>query len=263
MFIHFWERERHRLWVGEGQRERETQNPKQVPDSELSAWTPTWGSNSWTARSWPELKSDARPTELPRCPYLYFLHSFYFLREREREWAGEGQGERERESQAGSMLSAEPNTVLIPTTPGSWPEAKPRVGHSTDWATQTLQELYLNMVPASLENSRIVWKDVWWTALHVWTELLEERGKTKSIIQVPRRAFSSCAETILKSHLGARGWLSQLSVQLWLRSRSHGSWGWALCRAPCTQLGAWSLLRILCSLSLCPSPGRSLSLSQK
>ena len=35
-----------------GQRERELQNPKQVPGSELSAQSPTQGSNSWAARSW-------------------------------------------------------------------------------------------------------------------------------------------------------------------------------------------------------------------
>ena len=29
----------------EGQKERETQKPKQVPGSELSAQSPTWGSN--------------------------------------------------------------------------------------------------------------------------------------------------------------------------------------------------------------------------
>ena len=31
--------------TGEGQRERETQNPKQAPGSELSARSPTWSSN--------------------------------------------------------------------------------------------------------------------------------------------------------------------------------------------------------------------------
>ena len=31
--------------AGEGQREQETQNPKQAPDSELSAHGPTWGLN--------------------------------------------------------------------------------------------------------------------------------------------------------------------------------------------------------------------------
>ena len=40
MFIYFWERDR--VWVGEG-RERETQNPKQVPGSALSAQSPDMG----------------------------------------------------------------------------------------------------------------------------------------------------------------------------------------------------------------------------
>ena len=43
--------ERDREWAGEGQRERETQNPKQTPDSELLAPSPTWGSNLQTMRS--------------------------------------------------------------------------------------------------------------------------------------------------------------------------------------------------------------------
>ena len=45
-FIYFWDRERH------------TQNLKQAPGSELWAQSPTRGSNSRTARSWPELKPD-------------------------------------------------------------------------------------------------------------------------------------------------------------------------------------------------------------
>ena len=49
-------------------RERETQNLKQAPGSELSAQSPTRGSNSRTARSWPEPKSFAQPTEPPRSP---------------------------------------------------------------------------------------------------------------------------------------------------------------------------------------------------
>ena len=39
--VYFWERERASKW-GARQRERETQNPKQTPDSELSAQSPTW-----------------------------------------------------------------------------------------------------------------------------------------------------------------------------------------------------------------------------
>ena len=39
---------RERVRAGEEQRERETQNPKQAPGSELSAQSPTQGSNSQT-----------------------------------------------------------------------------------------------------------------------------------------------------------------------------------------------------------------------
>ena len=38
--------ERERVQAGEDQRERETQNPKEAPGSELSAQSLTWGSNS-------------------------------------------------------------------------------------------------------------------------------------------------------------------------------------------------------------------------
>ena len=38
---------------GEGQREKETQNLKQAPGSELSTQSLTQGSNPWTVRSWP------------------------------------------------------------------------------------------------------------------------------------------------------------------------------------------------------------------
>ena len=40
-----------RVRAGGGQRERETQNPKQAPGSELSAQSPTRGSNSQAVRS--------------------------------------------------------------------------------------------------------------------------------------------------------------------------------------------------------------------
>ena len=80
MFIYFdreRERERERAWVGEGQREGETQNLKEAPGSELSAQSPMWGLNSRTVRSWPELKLDSQPTEPPRCPD-YFLNFWSF-----------------------------------------------------------------------------------------------------------------------------------------------------------------------------------------
>ena len=53
------QRERDRAWVGERQKERETQNLKQSPGSKRSAQSPTQGSNPRTVRSWPEPKSDA------------------------------------------------------------------------------------------------------------------------------------------------------------------------------------------------------------
>ena len=59
MFVFIFETERDRARAGEGQRERETQNLKPAPGSELSAQSLTWGWNSQTVRSCPELKSDA------------------------------------------------------------------------------------------------------------------------------------------------------------------------------------------------------------
>ena len=59
IFIFERERERERERAGEGQREREPQNPKQAPGSELSAQSPTRGSNPRTVRSRPEPKSAA------------------------------------------------------------------------------------------------------------------------------------------------------------------------------------------------------------
>ena len=46
LFLRERTRERKRAQAGEGQKKRETQNLKQVPGSEPSAQSPTWGSNS-------------------------------------------------------------------------------------------------------------------------------------------------------------------------------------------------------------------------
>ena len=51
MFILFILRHRETAQAGEGQRERETQNPKQALGSELSAQSLMRGSNSQTVRS--------------------------------------------------------------------------------------------------------------------------------------------------------------------------------------------------------------------
>ena len=62
--------------VGQGQRERESQNRKQAPGSELSAQSWMRGSNSQAMRSRPEPKLDAQLTEPPRHP----IAPFYLLK---------------------------------------------------------------------------------------------------------------------------------------------------------------------------------------
>ena len=132
------ERDTHRIW-------------SRIPSSELSAQSPTRGSNSWSVRSWPERKSDAQPTEPPRRPIM-FVYSW----ERERQSVRRGGAEREGdiEAEAGSKLwavSTEPNAGLKLTDCKimTWAE----VGCSTDWATQAppdiLFYLKVSLLPAS------------------------------------------------------------------------------------------------------------------
>ena len=66
--------ERDRAWTGEGQRERETQNRKQAPGSEpSSAQSPTRGSNSRNARSWPGWSRTLNRLRHPGAPYCSIL----------------------------------------------------------------------------------------------------------------------------------------------------------------------------------------------
>ena len=91
MFIFERERQTDSVWVGEGQRERETQNRKQPPGSEPSAQSPTRGSNSRTARSWPGWSRTINRLRHPGAPmfiYLkknFFFNVYLFLRQRETE----------------------------------------------------------------------------------------------------------------------------------------------------------------------------------
>ena len=64
---------------GGGARKRETQNPKQVPGSELLAESLTWGLSLEMARSWPRPKSDTQPTEPPRCPIPQIFFNVYLF----------------------------------------------------------------------------------------------------------------------------------------------------------------------------------------
>ena len=117
------------------ERERERQNLKQAPGSELSAQSPMWGSNSQTARSWPgwmlnrlshpgapicflkilffsslytqcgglklqpwDHESHAPLMSQPGAPfYIFIFSSLFILRETETVWVGEGQRERGRD----------------------------------------------------------------------------------------------------------------------------------------------------------------------
>ena len=154
------------MWVEEGQRERETQNPKQAPGSELSAQRRTRGSNSQQrdhdlSRSQPLnwlshpgapglssfLHGLLQSTSVWLFLFLYcpiykifflFKNIFLFIFERERQNMSRGGAEREgdTESKADSRLwvvSTEPDVGLelrnheIMTWAG--------VGCSTDWAT--------------------------------------------------------------------------------------------------------------------------------
>ena len=74
---------------------------------------------------------------LPPSP-LFKISFIYWKRGRVCTCKNRGgtEGEEKRESPAGSTLNAEPPLGLNPTTLRTWPEPKPRVGHSTDWATQ-------------------------------------------------------------------------------------------------------------------------------
>ena len=71
---------------------------------------------------------------------------------------------------------------------------------------------------------------------------------------MPERTHMADHHHQLKKKTGAPGWLSQLSVRLQLRSRSHGLWVRAPRRALGWWLRAWSLLPILCLPLSLPLP---------
>ena len=68
---------RDRAWAGEGQWEKEAQNLKPTPGSELSAQSPMWSLNSWTVRSWPEPKWMLNQLSHPGAPKMHFNNEFY------------------------------------------------------------------------------------------------------------------------------------------------------------------------------------------
>ena len=128
--------------LGRGREKRRQRKLKQAPGSELSAQSSMQGLNSWTMKSWPELKLDALPTEPPRCPSSDFFFKFvYLFWEREKAWVGEGQRERERERERENLHQAprsaqSPMWGSISQTVRPWSQPKSRVGRFAGWATQ-------------------------------------------------------------------------------------------------------------------------------
>ena len=87
--------------------------------------------------------------------------------------------------------------------------------------------------------------------LHLWMHLI-------LITNLCGKFYSS---SLYRAVSGCLGWLSQLSVQLQLRSWSRGSWVWALRWALCWQ--PRTCFRFCVSLFFCPNPALSLSLKNK
>ena len=101
----------------------------------------------------------------------------------------------------------------------------------------------------------LCWQLRAWSLLQILCLPLSLSASPHHLLKINKHFFKTC--------LGVPGWLSWLSVQLWLRSWSHGSWVRASCRALCWQLRAWSLLRILCLPLSLPLPcSRSVSVSK-
>ena len=72
-YVYFWERERERAQAGKGQREKRDRGYK--TGSTLAAESPMWGPNSWTLRSWSQLKLDTtEPPKQPRIWEFWLMH---------------------------------------------------------------------------------------------------------------------------------------------------------------------------------------------
>ena len=94
----------------------------------------------------------------PQITHLKFLFFkiYFFNLEWEYAHKQEGQREREKESQADTTLNAEPRVGPHPMTLRSRPEAKPRVGCSTDCTTQALLKLISNSQKKTLTKTSLV-----------------------------------------------------------------------------------------------------------
>ena len=83
-------------------REREREGESQAV-SMLSVWSPTWGSKSWTMRSWPEQKSRVWcltdwATQVPP-PFCTFLNKLRILNYPQQKWNSLGDWRHKEEKQ--------------------------------------------------------------------------------------------------------------------------------------------------------------------
>ena len=95
---------------------------------------------------------------------------------------------------------------------------------------------------------------VWWLFISRIVTIFQWLGSCWDAESLSSSFWDSKIVSKIASMYGAPAWLSGLSVQLdfWLRSWSHGLWGWA----PCGALTAQGLLRINLSA---PCPAHTLS----
>ena len=80
-FLYFWDRERQSVSRGGEERGGDTDS-EQAPGSEPSAQSSTQGSNSWTARQWPEPKVSRLTdwaTQAPRRWTPLYIYTWVFL----------------------------------------------------------------------------------------------------------------------------------------------------------------------------------------
>ena len=97
--------------MGKGQRERETQNLKQAPGSELSAQNRMQGLNSRTLRSSAMLYGLSQPGALETIYIFFNVYLFLRQRETEHEWGRVRERETQNLKQApGYELSAQSPT---------------------------------------------------------------------------------------------------------------------------------------------------------
>ena len=145
MFLYLFlrEREKHKVWAGEGRRERETQNPKRVPGSQLSAQSLTHSSNcEWwdhdLSRSWTlnRLSHPGTPSQ------SHFRENWLI-------WCFEGNSWLRSSSLQPSR--AETGWTIWAATKGSCCEKV--IGNVLRWRHLNLLELYWERILCSWKNS--------------------------------------------------------------------------------------------------------------